>query len=261
MHGTWLKVPEERRLVERHARDRGERVIHCDTHDDMCECASNTMVRTIVTDLDAWPPGGAYEVARRLAERPDPIVLHAMHRLTPRAIDELRVLARTDVDVRPAYRPYHSLGDTLEDHPVTALPCATMAILRRLVRLLGDDVATVVVASIVLGERDVTERSLARALAISERALRAWLHMAKLPPYGELIRTIRVAHALYRMDVLGLSSAAAAHGAGLGGARSLENTVRRYTGRTPRQLIAAGGFDRYVCQIEEWFACRRRNVD
>ena len=109
--------------------------------------------------------------------------------------------------------------------------------------------------------RMVEQRSLARALAISERALRAWLHMAKLPPYGELIRTIRVAHALYRMDVLGLSSAAAAHGAGLGGARSLENTVRRYTGRTPRQLIAAGGFDRYVCQIEEWFACRRRNVD
>jgi hypothetical protein len=95
MHGTWLKVPEERRTVEQHARGRGERVMHCDTHDDLCECTSNTMVRTVVTDLDAWPPGGAYEVARRLAVRTDPIVLHALHRLTPRAIDELRVLART----------------------------------------------------------------------------------------------------------------------------------------------------------------------
>ena len=244
---------EDRRPIEAHAGRAFEKVNHCTTHDDLWDRVSSDAVRTVVADLDVWPEGGSREIMRRMEARRDPVALFLVHTLTPRALRELEFFARTDLDVRPAYRRYHCLEQRLDQRGAGGVPCATMLILRRLVPRLGVDAAHLVVCSSVLGERRTTWKLVAAALGLGVKNLRTKWKAAGLPKFERLMAKVRIAHAIYRMETFGVSTGEAAACAGFSGQRSLENYVKKHTDLTPHQLVEHGGFERVVREIEEWF--------
>jgi AraC-like DNA-binding protein len=188
----------------------------------------------------------------RFSRRREPCTLYIVHGLAPLERRELAFVARIEGDVRLVYRPYHDLELHLEERRPAGLPTATIAILRRVGQRLGLDVAEEFLCCLVIGELRAAEKRVASALGIAPKTLSRRLKAAGVPKFDRLMATLRIAHAIYRMDVVGVDARDAAQSIGFKSRESFANFVSNHAGLTPQQMMAQGGFERVLAEIEGW---------
>jgi hypothetical protein len=207
-----------------------------------------------VTDLDAWQPGAARQVARALESSVQEAAMLLRTDLTHRALMELPLLAEHATLQRPriSFRSFEPLESWLGREATESPICATFDILRATFQLVPPDLRHVFVATVVMCRREVARREIGAQLGVGKDKLRRLYDECGLPAFPDINAELLGAHVLSGAE-RGASERACAEWAGFDGVSSLDKYLDYHFSCRLAALRRERGLNAQVDRIVAWF--------
>lgn len=206
--------------------------------------------RGLVIDITRDASAVTAPVWRRIVMAAQHLPILVLADLSARSSRQIVEMAQGTTMFSVALQGIDSFGDKLRAFPESLMSDSTPAsIIAALAPVVDQRLRPIVIAAAVCAGHRTSVSTLARACALSPRALEWRLRTRGVLTARDLLGWMTAIHTLNRIEALGWTVKRAAITAGCANQGALSNYVRRHVGAAPSTLANGGGGDDLVARL------------